>query len=105
MDSQEQSQDNSQQPQDNSQEVSQNDNSQLNTELQPIKILYLFDKLEKLNRYLIKNNKDNIEFQLFLNNMSNLSYPTIIAVTTNLLDKYGKKYNISTNKEDIHAIN
>ena len=57
-------------------------------ELVPLKILYLFNKLTELNNYLIKTNIDNYDVQFFLNNMSGLSYNTILVVITNLIDQY-----------------
>jgi len=69
------------------------------TELQPIKILYLFNTLNELNEHLVKSNMDNTELQFFLNNMSGLSYNTILVVITNLIEKY--QGNIKNVKEDV----
>jgi len=72
-------------------EETQQDNSQsanIDSELQPIKILYIFKKLDELNQKLIQNNKDNTDIQFFLKYMPNLSYDTILTIIPNLLNKY-----------------
>lgn len=76
-------------PQDNSQSAN------IDSELQPIKILYIFKKLDQLNQELIKNNKDNTDIQFFLKYMSNLSYDTILTIIPNLLSKYKNQLKVN----------
>jgi|GEM_PF-4154801 len=64
----------------------QTDNNE--SELQPLKILYIYKKLDQLNQELIQHGQDNSDIQFFLNYMSNLSYDTIITVVSNLIEKY-----------------